>query len=195
MSMISYSQHGEDAVILQHVPAIGRFLDIGAYRPKELSNTRALYEAGWSGVMFEPSPENMNYLLDAYGYDERVVLVQALVSPVSGVYPLEVSNGPVSTTNAAVRAVWAKDGHYRGKIQVPALSVEDVCIRFGEFDFVNIDAEGESGDLFDRWMAQGHKPACFCVEHDGQASALERIARRNGYQRVALTETNIIFAK
>lgn len=191
----SYSQHGEDLEIAALLPDKGWFLDIGAYRPKELSNTRLLYERGWSGVMFEPSPENMNYLIDEYGYDDRITLVQALVGVTAGVFPLEVSNGPVSTTNAAVRALWATDGHYRGKVQVPCLSVENVIDRYGYFDFVNIDAEGESADLFDRFMAQEHKPAVFCVEHDGKASAIDRIAARKGYRRVLLNETNIVFAK
>lgn len=191
----SYSQHGEDLEIAALLPDKGWFLDIGAYRPMELSNTRLLYERGWSGVMFEPSPENMNYLIDEYGYDDRITLVQALVGVTAGVFPLEVSNGPVSTTNAAVRALWATDGHYRGKVQVPCLSVENVIDRYGYFDFVNIDAEGESADLFDRFMAQEHKPAVFCVEHDGKASAIDRIATRKGYRRVLLNETNIVFAK
>lgn len=193
--LISYSQHGEDLEIAALLPDTGWFLDIGAYRPKELSNTRLLYERGWSGVMFEPSPENMNYLIDEYGYDDRITLVQALVGVTAGVFPLEVSNGPVSTTNAAVRALWATDGHYRGKVQVPCLSVENVIDRYGYFDFVNIDAEGESADIFDRFMEQGHKPAVICVEHDGKASAIDRIATRKGYRRVLLNETNIVFAK
>lgn len=192
---ISYSQHGEDLEIAALLPDTGWFLDIGAYRPKELSNTRLLYERGWSGVMFEPSPENMNYLIDEYGYDDRITLVQALVGVAAGVFPLEISNGPVSTTNAAVRALWATDGHYRGKVHIPCLSVENVIDRYGYFDFVNIDAEGESADIFDRFMAQEHKPAVFCVEHDGKASAIDRIATRKGYRRVLLNETNIVFAK
>jgi FkbM family methyltransferase len=191
--MSSYSQHGEDLEIFKLLPATGRFLDIGAYRPKELSNTRLLYEAGWTGVMFEPSPENMNYLLDEYGYDDRITLVQALVGVNAGVSVLEVSNGPVSTTNAAVRALWATDGHYRGRVQVPCLSVENVTDRYGYFDFVNIDAEGESVDLFDRFMAQEHRPAVFCVEHDGKVVGIERLAARKGYRRVLLNETNIVF--
>ena len=191
--IMSYSQHGEDLEIIKLLPSPGRFLDIGAYRPKDLSNTRLLYENGWSGVMFEPSPENMNYLIDEYGYDERVTLVQSLVGVNPGVFPLEVSNGPVSTTSAAVRALWATDGHYRGKIQVPCLSVENVIDRYGYFDFVNIDAEGESADIFDRFLAQGHQPSVFCVEHDGLASAVERMARRKGYRRVLTNDTNIVF--
>lgn len=58
--MRDYSQSGEQAVILE---AVGpgphrdaRFIDIGCWDPITFSNTRALYELGWTGVMIEPSP-------------------------------------------------------------------------------------------------------------------------------------------
>ncbi|SRR6266567_8798456 len=57
--MNSYSQFEEQDHILRafvRLDAPGRFLDIGAWDPITFSNTRALVEMGWSGVMIEPSP-------------------------------------------------------------------------------------------------------------------------------------------
>ena len=55
--MQSYSQYGEDRAIVELFgDHVGRFLDIGAWHPTVFSNTRALFERGWSGVMVEPSP-------------------------------------------------------------------------------------------------------------------------------------------
>jgi Methyltransferase FkbM domain len=61
--MTKYSQFDEQEHILQAlrdvVHADGspfRFLDIGAWDPITFSNTRALVELGWSGVMIEPAP-------------------------------------------------------------------------------------------------------------------------------------------
>jgi hypothetical protein len=53
-----YSQFEEQDHILQAVKNIteGRFLDIGCWDAVTFSNTRALFELGWSGVMIEPSP-------------------------------------------------------------------------------------------------------------------------------------------
>jgi FkbM family methyltransferase len=53
-----YSQFAEQDAILA---AVGggeplNFLDIGCWDPITFSNTRALFELGWSGVMIEPSP-------------------------------------------------------------------------------------------------------------------------------------------
>jgi hypothetical protein len=56
MSSIDYSQTGEQEYILAHSGPPGHFLDIGAWTATTFSNTRALFEAGWSGVLIEPSP-------------------------------------------------------------------------------------------------------------------------------------------
>jgi FkbM family methyltransferase len=63
--MKRYSQFSEQDYILQAFPdpnelnsflKTGRFLDIGSWDTVTFSNTRALYELGWAGVMIEPSP-------------------------------------------------------------------------------------------------------------------------------------------
>lgn len=53
-----FSQFQEEAAILTAFEGktVGRFLEIGAWDPITFSNTRALVELGWSGVMIEPSP-------------------------------------------------------------------------------------------------------------------------------------------
>jgi len=53
---MSYSQNLEEEIILQHFgDTKGTFLDIGAFDGVKLSNTRALAEKGWKGVLIEPS--------------------------------------------------------------------------------------------------------------------------------------------
>src|ERR1700683_5262801 len=84
--MKDYSQYGEQAAILAAfapTPKEGvvivqeaRFLDIGAYHPTDKSNTRALFELGWSGVMIEPAPGPMRSLLAEYGNEPRIALIQ-----------------------------------------------------------------------------------------------------------------------
>ena len=57
--MSKYSQFEEQDHILRTFAGLdspGRFLDIGSWDPITFSNTRALVEMGWSGVMIEPSP-------------------------------------------------------------------------------------------------------------------------------------------
>jgi FkbM family methyltransferase len=190
-----FSQHGEDDLIATIVPASGRFLDIGAFHPKRLSNTRLLYERGWSGVMIEPSPGPMRRLIDEYGYDERITLVQALIGQSHGLKRVDVTDGPVSTENSAVRRLWATDGDYVGAVHIPMLTLDDIINQFGAFDFVNIDAEGGSVDIFARLLDTPMNPACVCVEHDGEESMVQRTARKAGYRIAAINETNMVVCR
>lgn len=54
-----YSQFEEEKHILAAMidrSGPGKFLDIGCWDPITFSNTRALVERGWSGVMIDPAP-------------------------------------------------------------------------------------------------------------------------------------------
>ncbi|TAN34185.1 FkbM family methyltransferase [Patescibacteria group bacterium] len=54
----SYSQLNEDNVIdwLTGYKEKGTYIDIGAYHPDKISNTKLFYERGWRGINIEPSP-------------------------------------------------------------------------------------------------------------------------------------------
>ncbi len=57
---ITYSQHGEDLMILNLFKQIGvdrpSYLDLGAHHPSDIANTRLLYERGCRGVNVEANP-------------------------------------------------------------------------------------------------------------------------------------------
>jgi len=192
-TMEDYSQNGEQAKILVHTPAMGRFLDIGAYRPKELSNTRALYERGWSGVMFEPSPGPMRSLLREYGQDERITLVQAAVGPERGIYKLDVTDSAYSGRDTRER--WKQEAEFVGSIWVPFITIEDVLNQFGAFQFVNIDAEGLSMSILSCLVASAMEPPCICCEHDGFIQRAANLGEQRGYKVATINGTNIVLTR
>lgn len=61
----SYSQKGEDLIIDQMLGhrKNGRYLDIGAYDPQILSNTKRFYDRGWRGCNIEPNPSRFEKFL------------------------------------------------------------------------------------------------------------------------------------
>ena len=196
--MKQYSQYDEQRYILAafgwdqdghgHGPdkADCRFLDVGSYHPTEKSNTRALYEMGWSGVMIEPSPGPMHALLKEYGNDPRITLIQAAVSPTGGgLLDMAITDDAVSSGSVEVQKTWAKEGGYFGRLLVPTVTPHDIATQFGGFEFVNIDAEGISVDLF-CVMAKnlGWRPKCWCVETDNRDAELAAIAKAAGYKSV-----------
>lgn len=199
-SLPDYSQDGEQRVILQFCGGIskGKFLDIGAYHPTELSNTRALWEIGWSGVMVEPSPAPLITLLKEYGNDPRVNLISAVVVAGSdgGLKSMSVTDGPYSTIDQECFQKWSGSaGNYHSNLLVPMLPLEAVLKVLGPFDFIDIDVEGGSGELFNRMLELDVKPKCVCVEYDNHRAEIEQRARAAGYEQVFTNAVNIIFAR
>lgn len=80
--MAYFSQHDEEPHILRLLAdcPVRRFLDIGAHDGTTNSNTRALALAGWQGTFVEPSPWSVANLLDLYGRDESMRVIQAVLS-------------------------------------------------------------------------------------------------------------------
>ncbi len=200
---MSYSQHDEEKHILRILgfdsidPQVGRFLDIGAYNPTAFSNTRALYERGWSGVLVEASPGPFLDLLAAYGHDERMEVVCAAVSIHSGMVRFQHSEAGVGTSDDSHYQKWRERVTFDGRFWVNGLPLYTLLCQFGaDFDFVNIDVEGGSADLFTHALTDARlKPKCWCVEHDGRQEELTRLALRQGYVLEHLNGENLIFAR
>ena len=181
--MKDYSQTGEQAVILAALPDIddGSYLDLGAYHPIVFSNTRALYDLGWSGVMVEAAPGPMRALIEAYGNEPRITLIQAAVALAPGLVEMHISDDAVSTSDPASYETWKTAGGFVGKIHVPAITLGEIFQRFGGFDFINIDVEGGSADLFLECLKMKVFPRCFCVEFDQRLPEIMTKASEAGY--------------
>jgi FkbM family methyltransferase len=194
--MKQYSQKDEQNAILAAFSdnAAGRFLDIGAYHPFDKSNTRALFELGWPGVMVEPSPGPMRALLKEYGRDQRITLIGAAVSTVANyLLPLHVTDDAVSTSDERILETWAAAGGYYGVELVPTITLEQISNQFGGFDFVNIDAEGNSCDIFMRALELDWRPRCFCVEHDNNLTMI--LTKAKDYTVTYTNDTNVVLVR
>lgn len=188
--MTDFSQSGEQAVILKALGGDafvatdkhGRFLDIGAYHPTCFSNTRALFEAGWSGVMIEAAPGPMRALLEAYGNEPGIELVQAAAALEPGFLTLQITDDAVSTSDKAVYEEWKDAAKYLGALTVPTITPEQIFNRWGGFDMISIDIEGQSVDVFLECLRLKVFPKCFCVEIDaGRLPEMMTKAGENGY--------------
>lgn len=202
-----YSQQNEEALILaafsdpRHTR---RFLDIGAWDPKTFSNTRALYEIGWRGVLIEPSPGPLRNLVKEYGEVEGMRVISAAVTLDGGLVEMVVTDDAVSADARQQARVdeWKATGGFYGKLTVPSITPLQIANQFGGFDFISLDTEGTSVDLFRNMMELGWRPRCWCVEIDGRAAELAAIAEGAGYRSaedlafgVLGNGTNAIFVK
>ena len=182
---MSYSQNAEEAAIIEAVgdDQIGIFLDIGAYDGEAKSNTLALVERGWSGVLVEPSLHAFTRLLKLHGGKSHLHLVHALIGINSGLSPFWNSTGDaVSTTLKSHFENWSKQTGFDPPYYMPQISIEQLIAYFPFLriaSVVNIDTEGSSADLFMRCPL---RPKVFCVEKDGRREELLVKAENTGYK-------------
>jgi len=191
-----YSQDQEEKFLLEHFKGTpkGRFLDIGAYDPRTLSNTRALYERNWSGVMVEPSPKHFLNLWTEYGGDLRVVLLLAAVAVERRFAEFYPTDGPVGTIAVGSYEKWKGETTFGPKFLVPTVTIAELVNAFGHFDFINIDAEGISVELFFQLPLKAMVPKAVCVEHNGERLVeLGRFAQDNYYQQSWISQENAIY--
>jgi FkbM family methyltransferase len=195
------SQYGEDARVLElFAGRTGRFLDLGAYDWQALSNTRALADAGWTGVLVEGGPHQVDALLRQTQNEPRVRLINAIVHPRSTglIVPFWSSDDAISSTRAAHVREWKTCVLDYAPMEVVTLSITDLMRHLNErFDFISIDVEGESAEValaliqtVPQWL-----PEVMCVEHDGQAVTLLAQATPHGYQEVWQNGTNLILRR
>lgn len=197
-----HSQHGEEAVILEYFRgrAPGRFLDIGAADGKTFSNTYGLYEAGWKGTVVEPSSNWFTALMNLYGTDPEMVLVNAVVAAEPApdrLIPFHLSPDLVSTTSEAHRRIWSTVAPFR-TVHVPSISVArvvELAKEIAPIDMVSIDTEATSWEIL-RAAWPGLRDAgatLIAVEADGFRTEIAEFAAGIGYTLLGDTGENVIY--
>src|SRR6478609_4530845 len=109
---MSYSQNAEEQHILEYFKdqPTGRFLDIGAFDVFKFSNTRALFEKGWGGILVEPVPALYKAIADHYSPYQNIEVLNCAVGDRGGEIDFFESEDAVSTSNAAHAAKWTAGG-------------------------------------------------------------------------------------
>jgi hypothetical protein len=200
---VSYSQNNEEAVLLDYFggKADGTLLEIGAFHPTRLSNTRALLERGWSGVLCDMSPFSLANIVRAYAGNERVRVVGGVITvgasgpaPVWLVPPDEGRgrDGAVSTTEAWHRDRWARQGHVPYVCGTISLA-EIYAMLPSKVNLVSIDTEGTSMALAMAFDWERFAVDAVVVEHDGSDAMIGRLVET--HEVVAVNAENLILVR
>lgn len=199
--METYSQNNEQDYILEYFKEnnSGKYLEIGSFHPTKFSNTRALYEKGWEGILVEPSPNCMKRLEEAYINEPRITLVQAAITDYDGVITFHNTEGDaIGTTDISHKDKWERgSGVKYTEITVKSISMETLLKQHGsEIDFINIDVEGTNWQLFNLipdWFFNTIK--MICIEHDGKNVEMEQKLSSFGFKKILFNAENLIMAK
>lgn len=189
-----YSQNNEQQYILDYFKDVkGIFLDIGANDGKTLSNTAALADIGWSGVMIEPSPKT--YIQCVYNYKENrniKVYNYAISDKAGAVKFYEATDTLLSSMSEEQVKTW----------NIPYEVINVQCLTYflfnrevlGDFDFISIDAEGM--DLVILKQIDLTNTKMICVEHGNSfENEIRGYCESFGMKQIMRNFENIIMAK
>lgn len=189
-----YSQNNEQQYILDYFKDFkGRFLDIGANDGKTLSNTAALADMGWSGVMVEPSPKT--YIKCVYNYKENrnVKVCNYAISDKAGAVKFyEAADTLVSSMSEEQVNTWNVPYEV---INVQCLTVNLLFHEIGtNFDFISIDAEGMDLKILTQMDLTNTK--MICVEHGNVfEKEIKDYCESFGMKQIMRNFENILMAK
>lgn len=141
-----YSQTTEEANILAFFKdKTGNLLDIGANDGFENSNSRALLERGWGGVLVEPHSGAYEQLVKKQLQSTRAY--QVAIADHDGEIEFHYSpDSQISSTKESFTTQWKRAGAKYDLVKVNCMTVasllKSVKDKFSSFDFITIDAEG-----------------------------------------------------
>ncbi len=124
---VYYAQHGEDALVLSAFESPGYFVEIGALDGVFLSNTKALEEEGWRGLLIEAHPEHFAALRAAR--PETQALHAAVADREGELTFYATEFGSLSTFDKAQRDYFIKN-----RRDVTAESYTEYQVRAGRTD-------------------------------------------------------------
>lgn len=197
---MKYSQSDEESYILQELGDLptGKFVDIGAYDIFRFSNTRALYERGWSGIMVEPQPANYKAIAEHYKDEPRIKVLNVAIGATNEEIDFYESDGDaVGTTDLSHMKKWGNAGVKYSKIRVQQMSVVDFFNEHGkDVDFISIDTEATNIIVFRNipdWVFKRAK--MIVIEHDLHQEEIETKLADFGFFTYYVNGENIILAK
>ena len=177
-----YSQNKEEEVILNYFNGqTGSFLDIGANDGVTFSNTRALAERGWRGVLIEPSPKAYAKLKSSYKGHKGFYLYNVAIGSHNGKAMLQESGPLCSASDVGLVSTFHYDEMSRFRNTVKYDIVEVKIFRWKtflnrltikEFDFISLDVEGS--EMFFLPDMDLSKTKLICLETNGNSDLKNR---------------------
>lgn len=189
MTMISYSQNGEDVLLARAFPPAHRgfYIDVGANHPTHHSVTRHFYDQGWRGINVEPvesvyraleaeRPGDLNLNLALSDHDGEATLYE----------PAE-SLG-ISTISVPFARGLREHGYEYEEKRVPVMTLASLCARHvgdREIDFLKIDVEGHEHEVIQGADWSRWRPKVVLCEATVTPELWEPLLLDSGYTRAA----------
>jgi len=192
----SYSQFGEDLVIKNFFEEFDsvekKYLDIGCYHPKMISNTYLLYKSGWKGTVVDTLDRKLK-LFDKRRKGTVKTINKAVVSNEEEnkfieFYFFEQPFSAVDTSSKEFAESMRTPKNNFIARNIECIKINDL-LSSENFDFVNIDIEGMDEIILSSVdFSKIHKPKLICFEKDKPFQNVDSNAiiklKQNGYKHL-----------
>ncbi len=184
----SYSQCYEDVVIdsILGKKKNGTYLDIGAFDPVHLSNTKRFYDRGWRGCSIEPDPARYQRFVEQRSGDCNL---NVGVSDENGSLMFyDLVPGILATFDEnRAKELMQKGYKLNKKIEVKVITLTEVFTKYlnREVDFCTLDAEGMDLRILKSNDWTRFRPKVLCVE--AAEASPEEFLKTVGYKKVHST--------
>lgn len=190
----SYSQNKEDLIVdnLLGNKSKGFYVDVGAYHPTRLNNTKHFYLRGWNGINVEPDPEKIKSFYKLRPKDTNLGVGVASKNGALKFFKFEPNT--LSTFSQQSAKDYQEQGFKLANIsKIEVYRLGGVLSKYAKgktVDFLSVDTEGLDLEVLKSNNWKRVKPKVVCIEERGSA---EKFLSRLGYKKVYQTPTNSIF--
>lgn len=194
--MIDYSQFGEQAILSDLLTeTTGVYIDIGAHNGIVCSNTRFLWEKGWSGVLVEPTKRHIEITKN---YPERATVFPYAVSDYVGQADFYDIDNPLDG-----RSAFYNFGLPSQKITVQVTSwlgllelINVAGVKIEDVKMLSIDTEGQDFTILNQIDFSVFNPRVVVAEFGfGAFDKINNLMTTNKYTLIKQTYANLIYKK
>ena len=156
-----FGEFGEDIFINRVLKNInkGKYVDVGCYHPYKGSLTYKLYDRGWNGINIDISKTSIDLFNISRKKDINLNLA---ISNFDGeTYYYE--NSPINQQNSLIQM-----NDLQKKIKIQCFTLDTVLKNkdLEEFDFLNIDVEGNELEVLKGLNLKKFKPKLITIENN-----------------------------
>lgn len=199
-----YSQNKEEEVILKYFEGkTGTFLDIGANDGITFSNTWALAERGWKGVLVEPSPKAFEILEMRYEGHKGFYIYPFAIGSHNGKAMLQESGPLCSSNDIGLVSTFHNSEMDRFKRTVKYEPVEVKVFKWKtflnrltikDFDFISADCEGSELDILPDMDLS--KTQMICLEWNSKPELKTEYEKYlEGFKLIYTSAENLIYGR
>jgi FkbM family methyltransferase len=200
---MNYSQNSEQDIILNYFgDRKGTFLDLGANDGITLSNTRALADLGWTGVLVDASPKAFKKLQENYPNPDSHLYNIAL-SHKNGVLKFKESGTLLNSGDVALVSSFHDSEIERFKSTVEYEEIEAKCLTWKafmqgcpikDFDFISMDIEGSELDVLPHMDLSN--TAMICIEWNSKEDLKREYEKYlYGFKLIYTSAENLIYVR